>query len=43
MPDIEQVLNKKKPFILRCMRNDLDAIQGRRPEWNRSVLNAWIT
>jgi hypothetical protein len=42
VPDIEQVLKEKKPFILHCMPSDLKVMQGRSPAWNRCALNASI-
>lgn len=41
--DIEQVLREKKPFILRCMLDDIKKLQGRMVKWNRCALRVSIT
>jgi hypothetical protein len=43
IPDIEQVLRKKKPFILRCMLDSLKKLQGRVVTWNRFASSVSIT
>jgi hypothetical protein len=41
--DIEQVLREKKPFILRCMLDGIQKLQGRIVTWNRCALSVSIT
>jgi hypothetical protein len=43
LPDIEQVLREKKPFILRCMLDGIKQRQGRMVIWNRFTLSVSIT
>jgi hypothetical protein len=43
VPDIEQVLREKKPFILRCMLDGIQKRQGRMVKWHRFALSVSIT
>ena len=43
MPDIEQLFRERKPFILPCMLDGIEKLQGRVVKWNRFASSVSIT
>jgi hypothetical protein len=43
MADIEQLFRERKPFILPCMLDGIEKLQGRVVKWNRFALSVSIT
>jgi hypothetical protein len=41
--DIEQVPREKKPFILPCMLDGIEKLQGRVVKWNKFASSVLIT
>jgi len=41
--DIEQLFRERKPFILPCMLDGIEKLQGRVVKWNRFALSVSIT